>query len=81
MDLNPKEAASEAAGHLVAYEPDVADAVAGGLQDIWVRSAPAEPGMDYGDGKLMVHEENIVITDSGAQLLTRRAAPQLPVID
>ena len=38
-----------------------------------------EPGMDYGD-KLMVHEENIVITDSGAQLLTRRAAPELPII-
>ena len=40
-----------------------------------------EPGMDYGDGKLMVHEENIVITDSGAQLLSRRAAPELPIID
>jgi len=40
-----------------------------------------EPGMDYGDGKLMVHEENIVITDAGAQLLSRRAAPELPVID
>ena len=38
-----------------------------------------EPGMDYED-KLMVHEENIVITDSGAQLLTRRAAPELPII-
>jgi Xaa-Pro aminopeptidase len=40
-----------------------------------------EPGMDYGDGKLMVHEENIVITDDGAQLLSRRAAPGLPIID
>ena len=38
-----------------------------------------EPGMDYGD-KLMVHEENIVITESGSRLLTRRAAPQLPLI-
>ena len=40
-----------------------------------------EPGMDYGDGKLMVHEENIVITESGAQLLSRRAAAELPIID
>ena len=38
-----------------------------------------EPGMDYGD-RLMVHEENIVITESGARLLSRRAAPQLPII-
>ncbi|MGD8419568.1 MAG: Xaa-Pro peptidase family protein [Gammaproteobacteria bacterium] len=40
-----------------------------------------EPGMNYGDGKIMVHEENIVITDSGAQLLSRRAAPELPIIN
>jgi Xaa-Pro aminopeptidase len=39
-----------------------------------------EPGMDFGDGKLMVHEENIVITESGAELLTRRAAAQLPIL-
>lgn len=39
-----------------------------------------EPGMNYGDGKLMVHEENIVITDSGARLLSRRAAPELPIV-
>jgi len=40
-----------------------------------------EPGMDYGDGKLMVHEENIVITENGAQMLSRRAAPELPVVN
>jgi Xaa-Pro aminopeptidase len=40
-----------------------------------------EPGMDYGDGKLMVHEENIAITETGAELLTRRAAEQLPVLE
>ena len=39
-----------------------------------------EPGMDYGEGKLMVHEENIVITESGAELLSRRAAEQLPIV-
>ena len=40
-----------------------------------------EPGMNYDDGKLMVHEENIVITESGAELLSKRAAAELPVID
>lgn len=40
-----------------------------------------EPGMEFSPGKMMVHEENIVITESGAELLTRRAPPQMPVID
>ena len=40
-----------------------------------------EPGMSYADGKMMVHEENILITESGASLLSKRAAPGLPVID
>ena len=39
-----------------------------------------EPGMSYAAGKQMVHEENIVITDDGAQWLTLRAEPELPVI-
>ena len=39
-----------------------------------------EPSLSYGDGRIMVHEENIVIRASGAQLLTTRAAPELPVI-
>jgi Xaa-Pro aminopeptidase len=43
-----------------------------------------EPGMSYlnGDGKVkqMVHEENIVITEEGAQWLSLRAAPQLPLL-
>lgn len=39
-----------------------------------------EPGMDYAGDKLMVHEENIVITETGAQLLSKRAAAELPVI-
>jgi Xaa-Pro aminopeptidase len=39
-----------------------------------------EPGMEFEAGKLMVHEENILITDSGAELLSKRAAADLPVI-
>jgi Xaa-Pro aminopeptidase len=39
-----------------------------------------EPGMDYGEGKLMVHEENIVIREGPPELLTRRAPPELPCI-
>ena len=39
-----------------------------------------EPGMSYDGGKLMVHEENIIITESGASMLTKRAAQDLPVI-
>ncbi len=39
-----------------------------------------EPGMEFAPGKLMVHEENIVIRDGGAEWLTRRAAAELPVI-
>ncbi len=39
-----------------------------------------EPGMTFAEGKVMVHEENIVIEEEGCRLLTRRAAPELPVI-
>ena len=39
-----------------------------------------EPGMRFGDGKTMVHEENVVIREHGAELLTRRAPAELPVI-
>ncbi|MCK0170492.1 Xaa-Pro peptidase family protein [Aliiroseovarius sp. S1123] len=39
-----------------------------------------EPSLSYGDGRIMVHEENIVVRADGAQLLTNRAAPELPVI-
>ncbi len=39
-----------------------------------------EPSLSYGDGRIMVHEEDIVIRSSGAELLTTRAAPELPVI-
>ena len=39
-----------------------------------------EPSLGYGDGHLMVHEENIVIRANGPELLSTRAAPELPVI-
>ena len=39
-----------------------------------------EPGMTFAPGKQMVHEENIVITEAGAELLTRRASPELPIV-
>ena len=39
-----------------------------------------EPSLSYGDGRIMVHEENIVIRANGAELLSTRAAPDLPII-
>jgi hypothetical protein len=30
--------------------------------------------------KIMVHEENMVIRDDSAELLTPRAAPELPIL-
>jgi Xaa-Pro aminopeptidase len=45
-----------------------------------------EPGVSYvsagGDTvNLMVHEENIVVTENGAELLSRRAVAAMPIID
>jgi len=39
-----------------------------------------EPGMTFAPGKMMVHEENILITDQGCELLHQRAWPTMPVI-
>lgn len=39
-----------------------------------------EPGMVYAPGKSMVHEENIVITEDGAEWLSQRAEPELLII-
>jgi Xaa-Pro aminopeptidase len=39
-----------------------------------------EPGMEFSPGKMMVHEENIVIRDDGPELLTLRAPREMPVI-
>lgn len=40
-----------------------------------------EPGMTYADRKEMVHEENIVITEDGAEWLSRRASEHITIID
>ena len=39
-----------------------------------------EPSLSLSGGKMMVHEENILLTAEGAELLSKRAAPQLPII-
>ncbi len=39
-----------------------------------------EPSLSYAAGRIMVHEENIVIHDGPPQLLTQRAADELPII-
>ncbi|MER9020778.1 Xaa-Pro peptidase family protein [Mesorhizobium sp. M0898] len=39
-----------------------------------------EPALEYEPGKIVLHEETVVITEDGAQLLTPRAPKQLPPI-
>ncbi|HUS56302.1 MAG TPA: Xaa-Pro peptidase family protein [Thermohalobaculum sp.] len=39
-----------------------------------------EPGMAFAPGRMMVHEENIVISEDGAELLTVRAPREMPII-
>jgi Xaa-Pro aminopeptidase len=39
-----------------------------------------EPCMNFGDGRIMVHEENIVIRDGEPELLSYRAPPEVPVL-
>lgn len=39
-----------------------------------------EPSVDLGGGRMMVHEENLVLTANGPVLLTRPAPKSLPVI-
>ena len=39
-----------------------------------------EPSLSYGNGLMMVHEENIVVGPDNAQLLTTRAASELPIV-
>lgn len=39
-----------------------------------------EPGMLYAPGKMLVHEENLVVRDGEAELLTRRAPLEMPII-
>jgi Xaa-Pro dipeptidase len=40
-----------------------------------------EPGMEYAPGKMIVHEENVVITQDGAELLSKRAPREMWRID
>lgn len=40
-----------------------------------------EPALTVTPGCTMVHEENLVVRDGEAQLLTRRAPPALPLVD
>ena len=40
-----------------------------------------EPNALYGKGKVLVHEENIVVTRDGAELLSRRAPREMVVIE
>ena len=39
-----------------------------------------EPSVIYDDDRLMVAEENVLVTADGAELLTRRAPRDLPII-
>ena len=39
-----------------------------------------EPGLVWAPGKAMVHEENLVVRADGPEMLSRRAAPELPII-
>jgi len=39
-----------------------------------------EPGLSIAPGKMMVHEENIVIREDGPELLTKRAPMELPIL-
>ena len=39
-----------------------------------------EPGAIVGPGRMMVHEENIVLREDGPELLSPRAAPELPIL-
>ncbi|NIM28035.1 MAG: hypothetical protein GTO67_09330 [Gammaproteobacteria bacterium] len=40
-----------------------------------------EPSAMFGRGKIFVHEENIVVTADGAELLSRRSPRGMVVID
>lgn len=40
-----------------------------------------EPMCAFGRGKLMVHEENLVVTDRGSLLLSHRAPPEITILN
>ncbi|MDB3935785.1 Xaa-Pro peptidase family protein [Granulosicoccus sp.] len=39
-----------------------------------------EPGCNYSDNRMMVHEENLVVTEDGYELLSKRASRDIPII-
>lgn len=39
-----------------------------------------EPSLSYADGRVMVHEENIVVRATGVELLSERATAEIPVL-
>lgn len=39
-----------------------------------------EPGYDFAPGKMMLHEENVIVRADGAELLTRRASEEIPIL-
>ena len=39
-----------------------------------------EPGYDFAPGKMMLHEENVVVRVDGAELITRRAPRDIPIL-
>ena len=40
-----------------------------------------EPGFEFAPGKMMVHEENLVIRKDGPEMLSIRANRDIPIID
>ena len=40
-----------------------------------------EPSIEYEPGKIIVHEENILVSKEGPILLSKRAPKELPVIN
>jgi Xaa-Pro aminopeptidase len=39
-----------------------------------------EPGIEYAPGRMIVHEENLVVRAGAPELLTRRAPREMPRI-
>lgn len=39
-----------------------------------------EPGIDVGNGRIMVHEEDVVISDAGCRFLSPRAGPDMKIL-
>jgi len=39
-----------------------------------------EPGVDLGQGTIMVHEEDVVVTEDAPRVLSPMTGPDLPVI-